>query len=294
MEIYKITNLVNGKKYIGQTIKTFNDRYNFAGEGVERVWAYLNFRRDKETFYQTRMYHNNHLLKAIEKYGFDNFAVDIIDTAETSEELNQKECYWIEHYNAFTDGYNYCIGGNGTRGYKFSEEAKRKMSLSRKGVHAGDKNPNYKARHFTEETIRKMSIAKKGKYTGTDSWRSVKIINLDTLEVFDTITQAGEKYGIKNSNISHCCQRKERGKHGVRTRAGGYRWMYYDEYLEKGDVVGFPTNKRHKKVINIDTNEIFDTATQAGKHYSIDPSQIGKVCKGKLKTCGGFRWEYYN
>jgi len=294
VEIYKITNLVNGKKYIGQTVNTFNERYNFAGEGIERVWAYLNFRRGKETFYESRIYHNNHLLKAIEKYGFDNFTVEIIDTAETLDELNQKERYWIEHHKAFTDGYNYCIGGNGTKGYRFSKESKRKMSLSRKGIHAGKKNPNYKARHFTKETIRKMSLAKKGKYTGADNWRSVKVINLDTLEVFDSITQAAEKHGINNRNIGDCCQRTERGKHGVRARAGGYRWMYYDEYLEKGDVVGFPTNKRHKKVINTDTGEVFDTAAQAGKHYSIDPSQIGKVCKGKLKTCGGFRWEYYN
>ena len=37
MEIYKITNLVNGKCYIGQTITSFNERYNFEGEGIERV-----------------------------------------------------------------------------------------------------------------------------------------------------------------------------------------------------------------------------------------------------------------
>lgn len=294
MEIYKITNLVNDKCYIGQTVKTFEERYNFKGAGIERVWGYLNFRRTKANFYADKMYFNDHLLKSIEKHGFENFTVEIIDNAETLEELNEKEKHWIEHYATCGDGYNYCVGGKGTAGFKFSEESKARMSLTRKGRHAGDKNPNYKGAHFTEETLKKMSAAKKGKYLGEDNWRSVKVINLDTLEVFVSVTEASEKYGIDTGNIIACCQRKARGKHGVRVKAGGYRWMYYEEYLEKGDVVGNPVNKRFKKVINLDTGEIFETAAEAGKKSNLDPSQIGKVCRGKQKTCGGYRWAYNN
>ncbi|MCB5259637.1 MAG: GIY-YIG nuclease family protein [Candidatus Cloacimonetes bacterium] len=292
MEIYKIENLVNGKCYIGQTVLTFNERYNFKGEGIERVLAYLEMREDKTSSYSDKLYHNNHLLNAIRKYGTENFTVEIIDTAESIEELNKKEKYWIKHYNAFRKGYNKCKGGDGIEGWEPSNATRKFWSKQRKGRHAGKRNPNYGGKLFTKETLEKMSIAKKGKYTGEKSWVARPVINLDTMEVFDAMAQACRKYNISSGNLTACCQRKERGKHGVRKLAGGYRWMYYDEYLKKGDIVGEPINKRHKAVVNIDTGEVFETAAEAGRQYSIDSSTIGKVCRGEKKTCGGHRWRY--
>lgn len=49
-----------------------------------------------------------------------------------------------------------------------------------------------------------------------------------------------------------------------------------------------------KKVICLETNEIFDSINEAGKAKYIDPSCIGKVCKGKLKTAAGLHWKYYD
>ena len=87
MEIYKITNLTNSKIYIGKDTKS-NPRY--FGSGVL-------------------------IKKAINKYGIDNFTKEIIDTAETIEELSTKEKYWISFYNSTERkiGYNISIGGDG-------------------------------------------------------------------------------------------------------------------------------------------------------------------------------------
>lgn len=293
MEIYKIVNLVNGKRYIGQTTKTFNSRYNFKGEGIERVLGYLEFRENKADFYNEKFYYNDHLLKAIRKYGVENFEVKIIDTADNIKDLNIKEMYWIKHFQSNVNGYNHCDGGGNNKGWKMSETTKEHLSKIRKGRFVGKDNPNYGKTHSIE-TRNKMSEARKGKLTGSESPKARQVINLDTLEVFETMTTACEKYNISSGNLTNVCQRQERGTHGTRKLAGGYRWMYYDEYLEKGDIVGEYKNAHHKAVINIDTGKIFNTIREASDYYNIDSSSIAKTCKGRFKTSGGYRWEYYN
>lgn len=87
MEVYKITNNINSKIYIGKDTKS-NTKYFGSGSLLK---------------------------KAIAKYGIENFTKEIIDMAETSEELSSKEKYWISFYNS-TDkkiGYNISTGGDG-------------------------------------------------------------------------------------------------------------------------------------------------------------------------------------
>ena len=91
MIIYKTTNLINGKIYIGQSI---NNDPKYLGSGV-------------------------FLKNAIEKHGKENFLKEVIDVADSVDELNEKEIYWIEKYNS-TDkniGYNLCSGGKGFKIY---------------------------------------------------------------------------------------------------------------------------------------------------------------------------------
>lgn len=122
MFVYKITNTVNGKIYIGQVSnKTVQDRFN---------------RHIKEA----RFNHPMLIDKAIYKYGADNFVVEQIDIASSKEELNQKEKYWIKYYNS-TDkniGYNLTEGGEGGNTYlnKTEEEMndiKHKLSIANSG-----------------------------------------------------------------------------------------------------------------------------------------------------------------
>ena len=102
MIIYKTTNLINGKIYIGQSI---NNDPKYLGSGV-------------------------FLKNAIEKHGKENFLKEVIDVADSVGELNEKEIYWIEKYNS-TDkniGYNLCSGGKGLKIYSNkSEEEKEEI-----------------------------------------------------------------------------------------------------------------------------------------------------------------------
>ena len=99
MEIYKITNLVNDKVYIGQSARGVQQRFH------RHIQDAMSERLD------------THFARAIRKYGPENFVVDVIDTADTQDELNRKEQYWIRHYDSIHHGYNetdatYKCGGN--------------------------------------------------------------------------------------------------------------------------------------------------------------------------------------
>jgi group I intron endonuclease len=120
--IYKATNVENGKVYIGKSVRDMEKR-----------------RRQHE--YDAKRGSEVHFHRALRKYGTDAFKWEIIDTATTKDELDEKEKYWIAHYDAVNNGYNMTEGGEGVLGWKPSEETRRKWSKTRKGKFEGEKHP---------------------------------------------------------------------------------------------------------------------------------------------------------
>lgn len=100
--IYKLTNNINNKIYIGQTTRTVEKRVN---EHFTRAIYYT-------TKYDKDEYKYVHLYLAIKKYGESAFTYEQIDSALTNEELNEKEDYWINFYDSIKTGYNMMPGGN--------------------------------------------------------------------------------------------------------------------------------------------------------------------------------------
>lgn len=101
--IYKATNIQNNKVYIGQTIRSLEER------------IYYHYYRAKNELDIT----HTHFINAIRKYGENSFQWEIIDTAENQDELNEKEKHWIQYYNSINEGYNMCEGGNDSFSEKF-------------------------------------------------------------------------------------------------------------------------------------------------------------------------------
>ncbi len=105
MLIYKITNKINGKVYIGQTTRTLEVRKQGhladAKKGLKR-----------------------HLYNAMNKYGVENFEFEEICTAESIEELNQLETKYILEYDSVNNGYN--MGYGGDNNVMFCPKAKAK------------------------------------------------------------------------------------------------------------------------------------------------------------------------
>lgn len=134
--IYITTNLINNKKYIGQhKSEVFTEDYKGSGKL---------------------------LIKAIEKYGIDNFKVELLEECDSLEELNEREKYWIRYYDAVDSNmfYNLIKGGEGgsVKGRKLSESTKNKISISiNKVKKSGINHPMYGRRMKRgEETVNKL------------------------------------------------------------------------------------------------------------------------------------------
>jgi group I intron endonuclease len=148
--IYKITNLTNGKIYIGKTTnKTPHNR-----------WAkHINVAKYKTTY--NHAYQAIH--KAINKYGVNNFTFEIIEELESEVLGLEREVFWIQHYQSFGPaGYNLTAGGDGSSGFKHSEETKSQMSKNRKGTRLGTKNSFY-GKHHSQETINNIKSQTSGR-----------------------------------------------------------------------------------------------------------------------------------
>lgn len=113
MIIYKATNLINNKVYIGQTINTLEYRKS-------------QHLRDARLRPRNIYFHN-----AIHKYGEENFVFEVIDTANRIEELNDKEEYWIKFYNSTNEKYGYNLDSGGNNNKK-SERTKKLIGQSTK------------------------------------------------------------------------------------------------------------------------------------------------------------------
>ena len=93
--IYKITNQINQKIYIGKTVNSI----------IERWKEHLHD-------YKKQQYEKRPLYSAMNKYGIENFIIEEIEEVDVKE-LSIREIYWIEYYNSYKNGYNATLGGDG-------------------------------------------------------------------------------------------------------------------------------------------------------------------------------------
>jgi group I intron endonuclease len=148
MIVYKVENKINGKVYIGKTIKSLTIRKNAHKQEAKRMSPYY--------FHQ-----------AIRKYGFENFEWVILQLAFNTEKLSSLEKFYINLYNSNKrdKGYNLTNGGEGSCGYVPSEETKLKTSQTLKGRVPWNKGlvAYNKGKKHSEESKLKMSKSHKGK-----------------------------------------------------------------------------------------------------------------------------------
>jgi group I intron endonuclease len=228
--IYLITNTINQKKYIGQTIRSFQDRIHE---------------------YELRLC-NDYLKNSFNKYGFDKFKFEIIDTANDLDELNLKEIKYIKEFgsNIREFGYNLESGGRNSipstetlekmskshlgikqneewinkRVHKSgSDEAKKygKRKTKKEKEHLSKASPKYwEGKTRDEETKRKISETKIAQGLSPKQkevlYKKVYAINIKTNEIveYESTTIASEDRGVNQSTISRWCS-GEKTKNGV-------------------------------------------------------------------------------
>lgn len=222
MYVYKITNKINNKIYIGITKYEISKRF-------KEHWYIANRKIEK----------SNHLHSAMLKYGIDNFSVEEIESCDNYENLKKREMYWIKYYNSNNSdiGYNLTEGGDGFTGYVWTEEAIKNMSKAKIG------------QHHTIKTRKKMSESHKGK----PNYNVLNRIHINRDGIHKMIKKEDLQTYISNGwNLGRGCNTGEKNK--------GKKYIYKNnkikfvscdklrEYIDKGWKLGNPTiSKRNKK-----------------------------------------------
>jgi len=261
--IYKITNDINGKVYIGQSI-----------HAKKRLSEHRNALRNN--------HHNNkHLQSTWNKHGEENFELKILELCSEAL-LDKREIYWISYYKANNGLYGYNSEGGGRKNKIVSDEIREKLRISSTGrphslegkkkigdaqrgktlsketrtkvglANIGNKNmlgkhqpesmkqkmrevskgnKNMLGKHHSAESKRKMSESHKGK----PSTRSIKVICLTTLKIFNCLGDGADFYKCGMSHISSCCT-------GMRKSCGTLQdgtklvWQHYTDYIKQQNI----------------------------------------------------------
>lgn len=276
--VYMHINKLNNKKYVGITSRNPNERWGKNGN---------------------RYKSSPHFYSAIQKYGWDNFEHIILFIGLDENIAKQKEKELIKLYqtNNKNLGYNCTEGGDGCCGrelsnkqiekirqkligYKHTDEWKQKMSEIMTG------------REFTEEWKSKISKS----HVGTLNPSARKIVLIDNkynlIKTYDCMRYASEELNVHITHIQDVCDKKY-------TNTGGYIFMYYEEYEQnKDNLIGKEiVIKPYKRKINQLTLDGFcintyNSIRDAEKMTGISHYGISDVLRGRLKTSGGFKWEY--
>lgn len=204
--IYKITNKINGKCYIGQSID-IHDRW---------------IKHRSRPFQVNDNAYDTYLYRAIRKYGLDNFTFEVLEEC-SYEELNEREIYYIDFYNSHytKNGYNMTFGGEGgikrdnkkicdmwDKGYTISKIAKE-LHCSRNTVKNALKQfEKYNTDEIKNRWVRQNEIPI-NQYD----------INFNLLKTWKSARQAERELGIDHSGIGDCCNYMAK-------QAGGFIWRY--------------------------------------------------------------------
>lgn len=288
MIIYKATNKINNKIYIGQTTKKLEDRMK----------SHLSKFKNSKTIFS----------KAINKHGFENFIFEIIDNANNKDELDEKEIYWIKELNSLTpNGYNICSGGQGTskvcndyvkelislglknsekwNKIKNSEEYKEKLNKNFFGCNKGKK--------FTKEHSEKIWLANKErilKYNKSTSKKWIIVDESNNIIRLNGKEEFSKEKNIFSDNLTKISNKLKNNK--IVKRYNGY-YCFLDEN-QTDDEILLKVNELDSHYNNIfifknkETNEILKISKKDlykfCQNNNFDFSNFLKVKKGTLKS----------
>lgn len=165
--LYKITNSINKKVYIGITIRPIKTRFQ------EHIRHSIRKKKYK-------------LHKAMFKYGHENFKIEKICLCKTIEKLSELEILFIKKYNSYKRGYNMTIGGDGVTdwwiGKKHKKSSKKKIS---KGL-LGNTNSKFRVNFVKVDLLNKEG---------------------EILHTYNSVKSAADNLGIKcPSDITRYCR----------------------------------------------------------------------------------------
>ena len=274
--IYLVTNLINGKKYVGQTTRTIEKRWKEHQEGafISRLDFY---------FY-----------KALRKYGIENFEIKEIEQC-SNELLDEKEIEYIEYYKSF---YIYRQGYNLTRGGKGGSKINRNgiIKLWNQGYSAIEiaRQFNVYIRGVTD-TLKAIGIAQEEIYHRSQvyaqRYRLKKIYQYDyqgrLMNIYEDLNDMVDKTGYSRDYIGAACNHKY-------ATANGYLWKYEDDDTLLEDMIkNIPPDQNHP-VLQYNKEGIlireYKSLSEAERENNFSKGFLNKVIKEAGHTAGDCFW----
>lgn len=219
--IYKITNIVNQKCYIGQSID------------IQARWT------KHLSVYNKQSTPDYELYRAMNKYGISNFTFEIVEECD-KQSLNEREIYWIQYYDSFNNGYNMTIGGTACNGTNdkivYQYDLNGELINKYKSAHEAARANNIQFTNICKvcRGERKTAGGYNWSYERKDIEKPIKtIIKHNTAVIqydkagnqiaeYKSAKEAYRQTGINDTTIGLVC--KGKGK-----TAGGYIWKYKGE-----------------------------------------------------------------
>lgn len=208
--IYKITNDINDKVYIGKTLSS-----------VEKRWK--EHLKDSKN----RRYEKRPLYSAMRKYGSKHFSIEVLEKCFT-EEASDREIYWIAYFNSYKHGYNATKGGDGKPFVNYNTIGI--FWVFNKSVQEIQQLTGYSNSTIRDVLHRlgidKSYIVKRG---NESSYKAVNMFSKDGdfIRSFSSITEANNYIkSVYNYKISGGGGHIPCACSGKRTTAYGYRWTY--------------------------------------------------------------------
>lgn len=282
--IYKITNQVNGKVYIGQSIH------------INHRWS-----QHKNEAKNDRC--NTLLYNAMKKYGIDNFSFEIIEEC-LPEQLNEREVYWISQYNSFQEGYNMTPGGtepiyvNPQEIYDLWDQGytvgQIEELLSNKMCSCTIRNYLHEYENWSATASRRRSaLLASRKENVDDSNQIIKQYDLfgKFIRNWKSAREIERAIKIPHNSICNVLNNKQK-------QAGGFQWKMGDINDTSNIISIIDIIPLHFEIIQKDLKgniiNRYKNAKEAGQAVKTSPTNITKACKhyNNRKTAKGFVWEY--
>ena len=266
--IYKITNKINNKVYVGQSI-------NIAKRWEEHIY----YSQEEDTA----------LKKAFKKYGISNFSFEVLEEC-SKEELNEKETYWIKYYNSYENGYNMTSGGNAFTSQKVDSDKILEMYNSCGSIHQVCNKLN-----TSRTTVRNILQANNIYYDShvADLIPVIMIdpFTLEELKIFPSIVDAGQAVNISDSAIRKALKQE-------RPYSAGFYWKKVGDERVLKPLDKKPTERKAKIIeqYDLEGNKIneFKSASEANLALGKSRSNvlIGQNCRGERPSAYGYIWKY--
>jgi group I intron endonuclease len=298
--VYKATNNINGKIYVGQTIVGLKTRQE------NHVNAALA-ERD-----------NNYFHNSIRKHGKDNFEWGVIDYANSKNALDDLEIYYIKQLESFEKGYNLTEGGGGMTNYVMTEEHRKNLSESHKGYKPTDEHRRNLSKALTGRPVseytrklisesNKKVIRPKGPDNPCYGIAPSKKVRDRLVEVISCWWEVTFPDGTKKvlKNLSAFCREQNLSKgtlssvsRGVRPHYKGYKCKKLtgqdnpnhgikrsEETKRKMSAAKIGKNNATARAVIIN-NKYFDTLMEAAAFLKITYQTVGYRIRHKTKWPG--------